>query len=74
MDNFTKKRKMLLTAVQEKKVPVSGLRKRNKVFLVGRWSDLDQLPWSPDELSYMKRQGKKNGEFHLNQSGLHTYG
>jgi len=65
---------MLLTAVQEKKVPVSGLRKRNKVFLVGRWSDLDQLPWSPDELSYMKRQGKKNGEFHLNQSGLHTYG
>lgn len=69
-----KKGKMLPIAVRDKKVPVSGLRKRNKVFLVKKWSDLDQLPWSPSELSYLKKQGKEKVQFHLNQSGLHTFG
>jgi leucyl aminopeptidase len=65
---------MLPKAVRENKVQIPGLRKRSKIFIVKRWSDLDNYPWSPDELSYLKRQGKRSGKFHINQSGTHTFG
>lgn len=65
---------MLPKAIRENKVQLSGLRKRSKVFIVKKWSDLDRYPWSPDELSYIKKQGKRDGKFHLNQSGIHTFG